>query len=196
MGEPEKGKTWNVLGWVRREKAVAALFVALTLVVGILIGTVVSGHTSAMKTMTFAGKGATPLPMPDAIPSSNSFASIVNRVEPAVVNISTTQVMEKRQTLNKKRRQAPNPNGDDDPMQDFFDRFFDGRNGGQDAPPAAERSLGSGVIVDRKGFILTNNHVVEQATKIQVQLNGDTTRYNAKVVGTDEETDLAVIKIE
>src|ERR1700741_664856 len=116
MGEPEKGKTWNVLGWVRREKAVAALFVALTLVVGILIGTVVSGHTSAMKTMTFAGKGATPLPMPDAIPSSNSFASIVNRVEPAVVNISTTQVMEKRQTLNKKRRQAPNPNGDDDPM--------------------------------------------------------------------------------
>jgi periplasmic serine protease, Do/DeqQ family len=196
MGEPEKGKTWNVLGWVRREKAVAALFVALTLVVGILIGTVVSGHTSAMKTMTFAGKGATPLPMPDAIPSSNSFASIVNRVEPAVVNISTTQVMEKRQTLNKKRRQAPNPNGDDDPMQDFFDRFFDGRNGGQDAPPAAERSLGSGVIVDRKGFILTNNHVVEQATKVQVQLNGDTTRYNAKVVGTDEETDLAVIKIE
>jgi len=79
-------------------------------------------------------------------------------------------------------------------MQDFFDRFFDGRGG--DAPPAAERSLGSGVIVDRKGFILTNNHVVEQATKIQVQLNGDTTKYNAKVVGVDEETDLAVIKID
>jgi len=53
MGD-EKGKTWNVLGWVRREKAVAALFVALTLVVGILIGTVVSGHTSAMKTLTFS----------------------------------------------------------------------------------------------------------------------------------------------
>jgi serine protease Do len=195
MGEPEKGKTWAMLGWMRREKAVAGLFVALTLVVGILIGTIVSGHTSAMKTMTFAGKGATPLPMPDAIPSSNSFASIVNRVEPAVVNISTTQVLEKRQSLNRKRRQMPNPNGDqDDPMQDFFDRFFDGR--GQDAPPAAERSLGSGVIVDRKGFILTNNHVVEQATKIQVQLNGSSTRYSAKVIGTDEETDLAVIKID
>ena len=81
--------------WMQREKAIAALFVALTLVVGILIGTVVSGHTAAMKTMTFAGKGATPLPIPDAIPSSNSFASIVNRVEPAVVNISTTQVLEK-----------------------------------------------------------------------------------------------------
>src|SRR5262245_51137565 len=192
MGEPEKGKTWAMLGWVRREKAVAGLFVALTLVVGILIGTIVSGHTSAMKTMTFAGKGATPLPMPDAIPSSNSFASIVNRVEPAVVNISTTQVLEKRQSLNRKRR-APNSD-QDDPMQDFFDRFFDGR--GQDAPPAAERSLGSGVIVDKKGFILTNNHVVEQATKIQVQLYGDTAKYTAKVVGTDDETDLAVIKID
>jgi serine protease Do len=78
-------------------------------------------------------------------------------------------------------------------MQDFFDRFFDGR---QDGPPQAEKSLGSGVIVDKRGYILTNNHVVEQATKIQVQLNGDTTRYTGKVVGVDEDTDLAVIKID
>jgi serine protease Do len=181
----------SIKTWVKREKAIAALFVALTLVIGILIGTVVSGRTAAMKTMTFAGKGATPLPIPDAIPSSNSFASIVNRVEPAVVNISTTQVLEKRQAMRKRHS---SPNDQDDPMQDFFDRFFDGRGG--DAPPAAERSLGSGVIVDRRGFILTNNHVVEQATKIQVQLNGDPTKYNAKVVGVDEETDLAVIKID
>jgi serine protease Do len=181
--------------WVQREKAIAALFVALTLVVGILIGTLVSGHTAAMKAMTFAGKGAAPLSIPDAIPSSNSFASIVNRVEPAVVNISTTQVLEKRQAMRKRHGSPNSPNDNqDDPMQDFFDRFFDGRGG--DAPPAAERSLGSGVIVDRKGFILTNNHVVEQATKIQVQLNGDTTKYNAKLVGLDEETDLAVIKID
>jgi len=182
----------KMVRWARKEKLVAGLFVALALVMGILIGTVVSGHTAAMKTIAFAGKGATPLAIPDAIPSSNSFASIVNRVEPAVVNISTTQVMEKRQSMRKRRvpqqpddQQPDNPN---DPMQDFFDRFFDGRG---DAPPATERSLGSGVIVDRKGFILTNNHVVDQATKIQVQLNGETTKYNAKVVGVDEETDLA-----
>src|SRR5712664_1975099 len=79
-------------------------------------------------------------------------------------------------------------------MQDFFDRFFDGR---PDGPPQAERSLGSGVIVDKRGYILTNNHVVEQATKIQVQLSGSNqTKYTAKVVGVDEDTDLAVIKIE
>jgi serine protease Do len=185
----------KMLSWARREKAIAGLFVALTLVVGILIGTIVSGHTSAMKSVSLAGKGTALLPLPDAIPSSNSFASIVNRVEPAIVNISTTQVMEKRQSRKRRLPQQPNDQQENpnDPMQDFFDRFFDGR---QDAPPAAERSLGSGVIVDKKGFILTNNHVVEQATKIQVQLNGETAKYNAKVIGVDEETDLAVIKIE
>src|SRR6266850_5408244 len=192
MGEPVS----KMVSWARREKMIAGLFVALTLVVGILIGTIVSGRTSAMKSVAFAGKGATLLAMPDAIPSSNSFASIVNRVEPAVVNISTTQVMEKRRSATKRRPQQPNeqqPENPNDPMQDFFDRFFDGR---QDAPATAERSLGSGVIVDRKGFILTNNHVVDQATKIQVQLNGETAKFNAKVVGVDEETDLAVIKID
>ena len=78
-------------------------------------------------------------------------------------------------------------------MQDFFDKFFDGQKEG---PAQAERSLGSGVIVDKRGYILTNNHVVDQATKIQVQLNGETARYTAKVVGVDEDTDLAVLKID
>jgi serine protease Do len=184
MGEQVK----ELFGWARRRKILATMFVVLTLGVGILIGSVVSGRVSAMKNMGFAGTTATPLTVPEPVPSSSSFASIVNKVEP-VVNIATTQVLERKQA--KKRRS--HPSDQDDPMQDFFDRFFDGR---QDAPSQAERSLGSGVIVDKHGYILTNNHVVEQATKIQVQLNGDTTRYTAKVVGVDEDTDLAVIKID
>ncbi len=187
------GQDKHLSGSNRQRNWIAGLSIALTLTIGILIGTVISGHTAAMKTFTFAGKGS-PLPLPDSIPSSNSFASIVNRVEPAVVNISTTQVMEKKAPSAKKRR-APQaqPDDQDDPMQDFFDRFFDGQG---NAPPAAERSLGSGVIVDKRGFILTNNHVVDQATKIQVQLNGETAKLTAKVVGVDEETDLAVIKVD
>jgi len=136
----------------RQKKWIAGLSIALTLTIGILIGTVISGKTSAMKNFTFAGKGAATLPVPDAIPSSNSFAGIVNRVEPAVVNISTTQVMEKKPSA-KRRRTPPQDEQQDDPMQDFFDRFFDGKGG--EAPPTAERSLGSGVIVDKRGFILT-----------------------------------------
>src|SRR6266850_4788697 len=139
----------NVAASNRQKKWIAGLSIALTLVVGILIGTVISGKTSAMKNFSFAGKG-TPLAVPDSIPSSNSFAGIVNRVEPAVVNISTTQVMEKKPAAKKRRAPQQQPDDQqDDPMQDFFDRFFDGRG---DAPPAAERSLGSGVIVDKRGF--------------------------------------------
>ena len=83
------------------------------------------------------------------------------------------------------------------PVEDFFFHFFDGQPGvGGQQQPEAERSLGSGAILDKAGYILTNNHVVDQASKIQVQLNGDTTKYNAKVIGTDEESDLAVIKID
>lgn len=185
MGEQVK----ELMNWARRRKILASLFVTFTLAVGILIGSIISGRVSATKGFGFSGTTATPLTVPDPIPSSNSFASIVNKVEPAVVNIATTQVLE-RKSSRKRRAQ---PYDQEDPMQDFFDRFFDGR---QDGPPQAERSLGSGVIVDKRGYILTNNHVVEQATKIQVQLNGETARYTAKVVGVDEETDLAVIKID
>ena len=184
----------ELVEWARRRKVLAAFFVVLTLGVGILIGSVVSGHVSAMKGFAFSGTNATPLAVPDPIPSGASFSGIVTRVEPAVVNIATTQVLERSKSTRKRR--APQQQFDqDDPMQDFFDRFFDGR---QDAPPQAERSLGSGVIVDKRGYILTNNHVVEQATKIQVQLSGNNNnqRYTAKVVGVDEDTDLAVIKIE
>jgi len=192
MGEQVK----EIFNWARRRKFLASFFVAFTLVVGIMIGSVISGRVSAMK--SFSGTNATPLTVPDPIPSASSFSGIVNRVEPAVVNIATTQVLE-RKPKSKMRRALPNnpnhnnPGEDDDPMQDFFDRFFDGR---QDAPPQAERSLGSGVIVDKRGYILTNNHVIENATKIQVQLNNDTARYTAKLVGADDDTDLAVIKID
>ena len=192
MGEQVK----ELFSWARRRKILASLFVAFTLVTGILIGSVISGRVSAMK--TFNGTNATPLKVPDPIPSASSFSGIVNRVEPAVVNIATTQVLErkksKRPSQPKNRVRPSDPDDQDDPMQDFFDRFFDGR---QDAPPQAERSLGSGVIVDKRGYILTNNHVVDQATKIQVQLDGgDPTKYTAKLIGVDEDTDLAVIKIE
>jgi serine protease Do len=182
--------------WTRRKKILASLSVVLTLAVGILIGSVVSGRVSAMKTLsTFAGTNAKPLGLPDPIPAASSFSSIVTRVEPAVVNIATTQVLERKPSTRKRRapQQGQGQGDGEDPMQDFFDRFFDGR---QDAPPQAERSLGSGVIVDKRGYILTNNHVVEQATKVQVQLDGDPAKYVAKVIGVDEDTDLAVIKIE
>lgn len=173
----------DLASWARNRKVVAGILVALTLSFGILIGTVISGRVNA--THSFLPSGATPLDLPNPVSLSNAFGAIVERDEPAVVNISTTQVIDRK-------GQPQNRGGGADPFHDFFNRFFDAPNEG----PEAERSLGSGIIVDKKGFILTNNHVIEQATKIQVQLNNEPTLYTAKVIGVDKETDLAVVKIE
>ncbi|MDP2605905.1 MAG: DegQ family serine endoprotease, partial [Deltaproteobacteria bacterium] len=84
------------------------------------------------------------------------------------------------------------PFGDEDPFNDFWRRFFGGP-----APrgPQRQRSLGSGFIIDGDGSILTNNHVVENAQKIVVKLAADDQEYEAKVIGRDTKTDIAVIKI-
>ena len=175
----------ELVSWARRRKVFASLLVALTLGIGILIGTVISGRALATHGQN-AGAGAALLAVPDPVSLSGSFSTISKKIGPAVVNISTTQVIEKPKGGSKR------PHHLNDPFQDFFDRFFDSPDNG----PDAERSLGSGVIVDRKGFILTNNHVIDQATKIQVAMDGDPTKYSGKVIGTDQDTDLAVIKIE
>jgi serine protease Do len=175
----------ELVSWARRRKVFASLLVMATLGVGIVIGTLVSGHAQATHEQT-APNGAALLAIPDPITLSNGFSGISKRLGPAVVNISTTQVIEKTKGSNKGNKRY------NDPFQDFFDRFFDSPDNG----PDAERSLGSGVLVDKKGFILTNDHVIDEATKIQVELDGDPNHYSAKVVGTDKDTDLAVIKIE
>ncbi|HXX17903.1 MAG TPA: Do family serine endopeptidase [Candidatus Acidoferrum sp.] len=171
-------------GWVSHRKAFASLLVTVTLCIGILIGSVISGRALALRAQ--APGGAALLAVPDPISLSSAFASISKSLGPAVVNISTTQVIEKPKAGGK------TPRGQNDPFQDFFDRFFDSPDDGADA----ERSLGSGVIVDKRGFILTNDHVIDQATKIQVALDGDGSHYSARVIGTDKDTDLAVIKID
>ena len=169
--------------WVRRRKIFASILVMFTLGIGILIGTLISGR--ALATRDQSPTGAALLAVPDPVTLSNGFTGISKKVGPAVVNISTTQLIEKPKGKSPRGNQ-------DDPFHDFFDRFFDSPNDG----PDAERSLGSGVIVDSKGFILTNDHVIDEASKIQVSLDGDSTHYTARVVGADKDTDLAVIKIE
>ena len=170
--------------WMRRRKIFATLLLTITLGIGIILGTMISGHAQATHDQN--ATGATLLSLPDPVILSNSFSAISKKIGPAVVNISTTQIVEK-----PKGGKRPHGSGSD-PLQDFFDRFSQA----PDDTPDAERSLGSGVIVDKKGFILTNDHVIDQATKIQVALDGDSTKYSGRVVGFDKDTDLAVIKIE
>ena len=115
-----------------------------------------------------------------------SFTDLVKRVGPEVVNISTTKVIT--------RRSMPRPFGPEGPWRDFFgDDFFE-RFFGQIPRERKQRSLGSGVIIDpKKGYILTNNHVIAGADEITVRLD-DGKEYKAEVVGRDPKTDLALIR--
>jgi serine protease Do len=113
----------------------------------------------------------------------NGFASILKPALPAVVNISTSKVVKNR--------------GEDSPFfnDPFFRQFFGNQSGPQMQPRSQrERSLGSGVIVTPDGTIVTNNHVIDGATDIQVFLS-DNRQFTAKLVGSDPKTDVAVIKI-
>jgi serine protease Do len=114
----------------------------------------------------------------------NGFSSILKPVLPAVVNISTSKVVKDR---------PDNSQFFNDP---FFRQFFGNQAPGQQTQPRSqrERSLGSGVIVTSDGTIMTNNHVVDGATDIQVFLS-DNRQFAAKLIGTDPKTDVAVIKI-
>jgi serine protease Do len=119
----------------------------------------------------------------------DTFVQVAESVKPAVVNISTTQRPRPREG-QPQRPQTPGPLPRGGPWDEFFERFF-----GEQQPQRDRHSLGSGVIVDKRGFILTNNHVVEQADEIEVRL-GDKRKFKATVVGRDPKTDLAVIKVD
>ena len=126
---------------------------------------------------------------PSEGPSRNSFAPIVKKVLPEVVNISSSKVVK-----NPTGFSGQLPEGMQ--MDPFFRQFFGDNSGHQFNAPREdrERSLGSGVIVSPEGYILTNNHVVADATDIKVTTS-DKHEYKARVVGTDPRTDIAVLKI-
>ena len=137
-------------------RALPALVIAVTLGVGILIGTVVSHSVRAAK--GFSSAEAKPLPMPSPVDLSNSFSQIASNIEDTVVNINTET------TVRVSRRNPHAPN--DSPFDDFFGQFFQGPEGSQGGEgDFRQQSLGSGVILDKNGFILTNDHVITQGSE-------------------------------
>jgi len=119
--------------------------------------------------------------------TNETFSQLAEKLKPAVVNISTTMVVKGQPFFGG----PPSPFGERDPFREFWEKFF----GGEMPRERETRSLGSGVIINKEGYIVTNNHVVENAKEIVVMLHNEKD-YKAQVVGRDKKTDLALIKIE
>ncbi len=176
-------KTWTSLREGMRSLRFRAGF---TLSAGILL----AAFGGAMRIRDVLGANATaepntsPAKVAAATELSRAFEVVAKEVEPAVVNINTEQIIHNTRASS------------DDPFREFFgDNSPFGSFSGQMPQDLRQRSLGSGFLVDPNGYILTNNHVVEHATKINVKLDDGRT-LDAKVVGTDPQTDLAVLKID
>src|SRR5213592_3441934 len=136
-----------------------------------------------------AGKAAAPAPIATADALQAAFVSVAERVRPAVVHIGTLQVMRGRRPP-----MIPGPKADDPFFKDFFDQFF-GRSGPGRREEFQTPGLGSGVIVDRRGYVLTNFHVVKGADAVTVRL-ADKQEFRGRIVGSDSKTDIAIIKFD
>jgi serine protease Do len=209
MDTPNSTTPPTLLDRIRSRRLTTTFALLATLSIGILAGSVLTRNVSGKEQQSVNSSDARPLVIPSPVTLSNGFSQIVKQVGPAVVNINT-ESLPKQSALTPKRRGSQRaPQGGDDnnqqgDMQDFFNRFFGGQGGGdgEDGADGGERrALGSGFIVDPRGYIITNNHVVDKADKIYVKLSTDSENDGengrlAHVVGVDKETDIAVIKID
>ena len=215
----------SLLERLRSRRLVSAYVLLATLTV-VIVGGSFAVHGVHGQEKQNASTDAAPLKIVNSSLPANQFVKIAKMVGPAVVNINTQTLPKQSDAKPKQFRgrampQTPDDGGDDDQpqipghgqsqgqdnFQDFFNRFFGGQVPGQpgggdqgDQGQGVQESLGSGFIVDPKGYIITNNHVVDKADKIYVKLSTDPDSSDlgrpARVIGVDKATDLAVIKID
>ncbi len=138
--------------------------------------------------------------MAQAVPQEG-FADLVDKVKPAVVNIATQQQAAARRSDSDESQFQMPPELRGSPFEDFFRRFMEPPQGerrggnGPESGPGTASALGSGFLIDPTGYVVTNNHVVQNASKIQVTL-ADGRKFDGTVIGRDDKTDLALLKVE
>lgn len=127
-----------------------------------------------------------------------SFADLVEKYSPTVVNISTSTKSKEVKREKRERKQRSPFGGGNSPLDKFFEDFFQGIPQGNGAPLRSrpKSSLGSGLIISADGYIVTNHHVVDGADDIVIRLSDDKTEYTAEIIGSDSKTDVALLKIK
>jgi serine protease Do len=173
--------------------SVGLLFV--TLILGIILGQLLDTHVRAARETGSVAPDATPLSIPQGVPMGNEFSKLAKRLEPSVVYIQADYLA--KPSVGKKGKPTEEEQGDDSQNSDPNDLLKKWFGEGQ-APQRNFRQEGSGTgfVVDKNGYIITNYHVVDHADRVKVKLHGDDNEYRARVVGSDVETDIAVLKID
>src|ERR1700730_10554334 len=193
----------KLLDRMRQQKLLSTTLMLCTLGIGIVIGTVVNTGVNAAKAQNVA-PDATPLVVPPAVEAANEFSKLAKKISPSVVNITADYTPKQVVTRNRRAR----PQGDDqegngdDGSAELFKRFFGNQAPDLVVPQDAGKreQSGTGFIVDKNGYIITNKHVVSNeegnpVDHIKVKLHGEDTEYRGKLIGFDRETDIAVVKI-
>jgi serine protease Do len=192
---------------MRQQKLLSMTLMLFTLSIGIVIGTLVNTGVNAAKAQSVA-PDATPLAVPQAVETGNEFSKLAKKLSPSVVNITAdyTPKMQVTHRRGARPQQDDQEGSGDDPSADLFRRFFGNQAPGlpgQIMPQdnSKREQSGTGFIVDKNGYIITNKHVVSNeegnpVDHIKVKLHGDDTEYRAKLIGFDRETDVAVLKID
>jgi serine protease Do len=181
---------------MRQQKLLSLSLLLVTLSIGIVIGTLINTGVRAAKAQNVA-PDASPLVVPNPVQLGNEFTKLAKKLEPSVVYITADYTQKVAAESPHKRGEAQTPDSGDDGM-DLFKHFFRGGPTGEIPQHAfRQEQSGTGFVVDKNGYIITNNHVIAKVDHIKVKLhNGDSAEYRAKVIGFDPETDLAVIKID
>jgi len=177
--------------WSRISVAVAAVGLAFVACSRNLTPTAAAVEPAA-PAVAAPAQNAVPTGDPRLAAALPDFTGLVDKYGPAVVNVT---VVAKPQQVSEQQQQGRSPRGaaPQDPLEEFFRRFGGGQIPHGNPQPA--RGEGSGFIVSPDGYIMTNAHVVDGASTVTVKMT-DRREYNAKVIGVDERTDVAVIKIE
>jgi serine protease Do len=187
----------KLLEKMRQQKLLSTTLMLFTLSLGIVIGTLLNTGVHAQRGQSVA-PDATPLTIPKASVVGNEFTKLAKMLDPSVVNITADFTPKAQEGRKGRGGQGGDDDADGDDSSDLFRRFFGGPGGGGDSPqqPSRREQSGTGFIVDKNGYIITNNHVVDGVDHIRVKLHGDETQYRARLIGADRETDVAVIKID
>jgi serine protease Do len=181
---------------MRQQKLLSLSLLLVTLSIGIVIGTLINTGVRAARGQNIA-PDASPLVVPNPVQLGNEFTKLAKKLEPSVVYITADFTQKVAAESPHKRGETQTPESGDEGL-DLFKHFFrNGPTGDLPQRPFRQEQSGTGFVVDKNGYIITNNHVIAKVDHIKVKLhNGDTGEYRARVIGVDPETDLAVIKID